>query len=167
MLTVLTQELTTTVARRFRASIDAVGNSRLLSKLDKFRTDMSTSGGHLPDQTATYSQTETVPAVFEWQLPKDTLLGTRTVSTILSFYDTAGEDLSNIDIAREQHYLARMGGEGSFTGDAWANAHEAYEGNDLSLAWTNGDTRDHAAGLLGTYAGDRQISPGGFLLACA
>jgi ABC-type molybdenum transport system ATPase subunit/photorepair protein PhrA len=26
MLTVLTQELTTTVARRFRASIDAVGN---------------------------------------------------------------------------------------------------------------------------------------------
>jgi hypothetical protein len=110
MLTVLTQELTTTVARRFRASIDAVGNSRLLTKLDNFRTDMSTSGGHLPDQTATYSQTETVPAVFEWQLPKDTLIGTRTVSTILSFYDTAGEDLSDIDIAREQHYLAAADG---------------------------------------------------------
>jgi hypothetical protein len=110
MLTVLTQELTTTVARRFSASIDAVGNSRLLSKLDKFRTDMSIGGGHLPDQTATYSQIETVPAVFEWQLPKNTLIGARTVSTILSFYDTAGEDLSNLDIAREQHYLAAADG---------------------------------------------------------
>jgi len=54
-------------------------------------------------------------------------------------------------------------------GDAWANAHEAYEGNDLSLAWTNGDTRDHAAGLLGTYLNQVSDSalPAAFSLACA
>jgi hypothetical protein len=33
--------------------------------------------------------------------------------------------------------------------NAWADAHAAQDGSDLSLAWTNDDARDHAAGLLG------------------
>jgi hypothetical protein len=111
MLTVLTQELTTTVARRFKASIDTVGNSKLLTRLDTFRTQMTTAGDrHLPEQTQVYSRAETVPAVFEWQLPREGIGGTRTVSTILSFYDTSGEDLKSEDSAREQHYLAAADG---------------------------------------------------------
>lgn len=111
MLTVLTQELTTTVARRFKAAIDTVGSSKLLNKLSSFRTQMTTAGDrHLPGQTQVYSRAETVPAVFEWQLPREGLGGTRTASTILSFYDTAGEDLSSEDSAREQHYLGAADG---------------------------------------------------------
>jgi Double-GTPase 2 len=110
MLTVLTQELTTSVARRFRASIDTVGSSSLLTKLRVFRAEMTAGGRHLPGQTGTYSRAETVPAVFEWQLPRESLGGTRTASTILSFYDTSGEDLSSVDSAREQHYLSAADG---------------------------------------------------------
>jgi GTPase-associated protein 1, N-terminal domain type 2/GTPase-associated protein 1, middle domain len=54
-------------------------------------------------------------------------------------------------------------------GDAWANAYENKEGNHRSLAWSNGDTRDHAAGLVSTYL--NQVSdpalPAAFSLARA
>lgn len=110
MLTVLSQELTTTVARRFKASIDTVGGSKLLTKLRVFRTEMTDGDHQLPPQTGVYRKDETVPAVFEWQLPRENLGSTRTASTILSFYDTAGEDLSSVDSAREQHYLAAADG---------------------------------------------------------
>lgn len=110
MLTMVTQELKTTVARRFRGVIDDVGSSRLLAKLGTMRAEMTSGDRRLPDQTAVYSRSETVPAVFEWQLPREGRGGTRTVSTILSFYDTSGEDLANVDSAREQHYLAAADG---------------------------------------------------------
>lgn len=111
MLTVLTQELTTTVSRRFKASIDTVGSSKLLTRLNDIRNKMASADDrHLPDQTAVYNQAETVPAVFEWQLPREGIGGSRTASTILSFYDTSGEDLASVDSAREQHYLAAADG---------------------------------------------------------
>lgn len=110
MLTMMTQELKTTVARRFQAAIDDVGNSKLLTKLGTMRVEMTSGDRRLPDQTAVYSRSETVPAVFEWQLPRESFRGTRTASTILSFYDTSGEDLANVDTAREQYYLAAADG---------------------------------------------------------
>ena len=53
--------------------------------------------------------------------------------------------------------------------DAWASAYEAQDGNHLSLAWTNGDSRDHAAGLLGTCLNQVSDStlPAAFSLARA
>jgi hypothetical protein len=53
--------------------------------------------------------------------------------------------------------------------DAWAGAYEAQDGKHLSLAWTNGDSRDHAAGLLGACLNQVSESalPAAFSLARA
>jgi hypothetical protein len=110
MLSVLAKEMTSSIARRFDAAIDAVGSSNLFIRLDDIRKNLEGGGtGVLPDQTASFSKRDTVPAVFEWQMSRQGI-GNRTTSTILSFYDTSGEDLAHIDRAREQHYLAATDG---------------------------------------------------------
>ena len=112
LLSVLASELTSGVARRFGASIDTVGNSALLGRLQSVRRSLEPGGdGHLPAQTAAFTKAETVPAVFEWQMAAQRRgLRGGTDSTILSFYDTSGEDLATLDRAREQHYLAATDG---------------------------------------------------------
>jgi hypothetical protein len=112
LLSVLSKELTSSVARRFGAAIDTVGSSALLARLDGYRKNLAPGGsGSLPRPTDAFTKAETVPAVFEWQMTKQGWgLGTGTASTILSFYDTAGEDLATLDRAREQHYLAATDG---------------------------------------------------------
>jgi hypothetical protein len=113
LLSVLSKELTSGVARRFGAAIDTVGNSALLDRLSGIRKELESGGsGHLPEQTARFSKKETVPAVFEWQMTKRGwgLGNGSAASTILSFYDTSGEDLATLDTAREQHYLAATDG---------------------------------------------------------
>lgn len=110
MLTMLARELTSTVARRFNASIDSVGQSALMDKMHAWQRDME-SGGDLPPTTAQYSPAETVPAVIEWRYTRSGPLGLeREKSTILSFYDTAGEDLNTMESARGQHYLEAADG---------------------------------------------------------
>ncbi|WP_105034920.1 TRAFAC clade GTPase domain-containing protein [Cryobacterium aureum] len=107
MLTVLGKELTQSVARRFDASIDSVGSSPLLTYLDNARKEMD-SGGLLPGQTAAAQR---VPAVYTITLRKEGLAGIKqTVSTIFSFYDTAGENLTTPDRARDLHYLEASNG---------------------------------------------------------
>lgn len=109
MLTVLAKELTSSVARRFDANIDSVGTSSLLTQLDQWRRGLESGTGELPQQTA--ASGDKVPAVFEWQIERPLVAGlSRTVSTVLSFYDTAGESLATTDTAREQHYLAASDG---------------------------------------------------------
>lgn len=111
MLSVLARELTTSVGRRFDAAIDTVGSSALLDRLAEARDRLDVGGNlRLPDQTAVFSRRETVPAVFEWQMDRRRAIGNGAVSTILSFYDTSGEDLATLDRAREQHYLAATDG---------------------------------------------------------
>jgi hypothetical protein len=108
MLTVLGKELTEGVARRFDASIDTVGSSTLLTRLDRARKAMEDGGGRLPDQTAA---AERIPAVYTVTLDRARMGGIRqTVSTIFSFYDTAGENLSTAERARDVHYLEAANG---------------------------------------------------------
>ena len=108
MLTVLGKELTEGVARRFDASIDTVGSSSLLTRLDRARKTMETGGGRLPDQTAA---AERIPAVYTVTLDRTRVAGLKqTVSTIFSFYDTAGENLSTAERARDVHYLEAASG---------------------------------------------------------
>ena len=112
MLSVLAQELTTSIQRRFDAAIHPTGNRRLVSQLANWRSDMG-RGGHLPSQTETYQHVSkdqrdsAEPAVFEWQLADGR---NRQRSTIFSFYDTAGEDLASMDRTRELNYLAATDG---------------------------------------------------------
>lgn len=111
LLTVLGKELTETVARRFDASIDAIGSSNLLTRLAKSRAEMEGQDRKLPSQTSRKNAAETVPAVYTVTLEKIGIAGLkRDVSTIFSFYDTAGEDLTTSDSTRDQHYLAAADG---------------------------------------------------------
>jgi Double-GTPase 2 len=108
LLTVLGKELTEGVARRFDASIDTVGSSSLLTRLESSRRAMESGGALLPDQTAA---SERVPAVYTLTLKRASVPGLRqTVSTIFSFYDTAGENLKTADRARDLHYLEAANG---------------------------------------------------------
>lgn len=111
MLSVLARELTSSTARRFNAAIATVSSSKLLMRLEAVRKELESGSGLLPQQTARFDRTETVPAVFEWQSARRGWAARgRSTATILSFYDTAGEDLATLDHAREQHYLAATDG---------------------------------------------------------
>ncbi|OBJ98350.1 hypothetical protein A5746_12960 [Mycolicibacterium conceptionense] len=114
MLAVLQKELYSTIARRFDASIDSPGGKTgLAGELEMFLRGMEdSSNGVLPTQTAAHSTGMTIPAVFEWRFAKKSLGGklTRDLSTLFSFYDSAGEDLATEDRALGQHYLAATSG---------------------------------------------------------
>jgi hypothetical protein len=110
MLTVLVSELLGPVARRLDASITTVGTSALLDKMRGWLENMQ-HGGALPPPTPEYAPKETVPIVLEWRQRAKGFLGrSHDTSTILSFYDTAGEDLKTTDLTRDQHYLAAADG---------------------------------------------------------
>jgi hypothetical protein len=109
-LTVLIHELTTSVRRRFGASIHTVGESPMISEVKRLRETIN-SGGALPDSTKEAAVEKRYPIVLEWRQEKDGLFGrTNVSSTILSFYDTAGEDLQNQNSASSQAYLAAADG---------------------------------------------------------
>lgn len=107
MLSVLHKELIRNVARRFNASIDNPGGSAGLARdLAIFEETMSREGGMLPPQTAATGNAKKSPAVYEW---KYTRAG-KTSATIFSFYDTAGEDVSQQERAMQQLYLGQASG---------------------------------------------------------
>ena len=114
MLAVLQKELYSTIARRFDASIDSPGGKvGLAGELEALLRGMEdAANGSLPGQTAVQTDGMRIPAVFEWRFAKKSLGGrlTRDVSTLLSFYDSAGEDLATEDRALGQHYLAATSG---------------------------------------------------------
>lgn len=113
MLAVLQKELYSTIARRFDASIDSPGGKAgLAGKLEAALRGMEDGNGMLPSQTAQHATGISIPAVFEWRFAKKSLGGklSRDVSTLFSFYDSAGEDLATEDRALGQHYLAATSG---------------------------------------------------------
>lgn len=113
MLAVLQKELYSTIARRFDASIDSPGGKTgLAGELESYFRGMEDgSNGILPAQT-TQSSGMRIPAVFEWRFSKRSMGGklSRDVSTLFSFFDSAGEDLASEDRALGQHYLAATSG---------------------------------------------------------
>lgn len=113
MLAVLQRELYTSVGRRFDASIDSPGGKEgLAGQLELLLSGMENpNGGALPAQTRAAASGIAVPAVFEWRYSKRTVGNLkRDVSTIFSFYDSAGEDLASEDRALAQHYLGATNG---------------------------------------------------------
>lgn len=111
MLTVLCKELQTSVARRFDAVIDAVGDSPLLKVLETKRQEFDSGSASLPGQTATAKAATRDPAVFSLELSAKNAIGiTRPVATVFSFLDTAGESLGTADSTRDVHYLAATSG---------------------------------------------------------
>lgn len=111
-LTVLYQELMTTTRRRFNATIHQVDDTKKLTEVKKqaeqlFEQNMlplatRAVGANLQGQR---------PMVLEWRHERPGLLGRTSIqSSVLSFYDSAGEDMQSRDVARSQQYLAASDG---------------------------------------------------------
>lgn len=104
MLSILQKELLQNVARRFDASIDCPGGSAGLAReLSQYQDEMVNGGGQLPAQTAAAGAAKHTPAVYEWSYTNPRKKIDRT---IFSFYDTAGEDVANVDNALTMQYLS-------------------------------------------------------------
>lgn len=111
MLTVLSKELQTTVARRLDAVIDPVGDSPLLKALEVKSKEFANGQASLPAQTNTAIAATRDPAVFSLELTAKNAIGfTKPVATVFSFLDTAGENLGTAEAARDVHYLAATSG---------------------------------------------------------
>lgn len=107
LLSVLHQELTGPVARRFNASISTPGGeSGLAQELAQHQRAMTGREGALPAQTSATGSKKKAPAVYEWKQVR----GGKVESTIFSFYDSAGEDVSHQDAVLKQKYLAQASG---------------------------------------------------------
>lgn len=112
MLSVLDAELQTSVADRFDAAIDAPGGrSGLTRDLRAYHRIMSEGEGTVPGQTQENRSGRKEPAVYSWRYKKKGPWGTsRSVSTVFSFYDNAGEDFATTEAALTQRYLGATSG---------------------------------------------------------
>lgn len=109
-LTVLIHELTTSIRRRFGASVHTIGESPMIARVKQFRETIN-SGGALPESTAAAAAEKKYPIVLEWRQEREGFLNrTKVSSTILSFYDTAGEDLQSQNSTSSLAYLAAADG---------------------------------------------------------
>jgi hypothetical protein len=113
-LSVLYHELRTVVRRRFLADIQLSGDqqggiSSPRQWLENYVEQLFTYG-RLAEQTAEALNGHRAPVVIEWRQPKRRL-GRRTfATTVLSFYDAAGEDLTSQDRVHTQAYLGVASG---------------------------------------------------------
>jgi hypothetical protein len=108
-LSVLYHELRTSVRRRFQADIGLVGDQQgaLGSSQDWLTNyeDQLFEHGKLLGGTESAAGGRRAPVVVEWRQPRRKLGMESLMTTILSFYDAAGEDLSSDDRVHDQAYL--------------------------------------------------------------
>jgi hypothetical protein len=106
---VLHHELHTGVRRRFDADIRLVGGQQggtgsARQWLEANEEQLFEDGKLFPGTSAAPDGVR-APVVIEWRQPRRRL-GRRTYdTTVLSFYDAAGEDLTSVDKVRDQAYL--------------------------------------------------------------
>ena len=113
LMTVLVKQLREVVGHRFDADIriatDNPDGMRGLSDYQANREDPLYSDRTLPAQTTTRSveSSRATPVVLRWRQETSRLVGgTALQSTMLSFVDTAGEDLNDLDTAFTLQYLS-------------------------------------------------------------
>lgn len=113
-LSVLYRELRTAVRRRFQADISLAGDTQgsLGSAQDwlKQYEDALFEQGRLFEQTAQARNGNRAPVVVEWRQPRRRLGLETLATTVLSFYDAAGEDLTTEDRVYDQAYLGVVEG---------------------------------------------------------
>jgi hypothetical protein len=113
-LSVLHHELRTTVRRRFQADIRLTGDQQggagsPRQWLENYEEQLFTQG-RLFEQTAGALNGLRTPVVIEWRQPKRRLGIETFATTVLSFYDAAGEDLTSQDRVHTQAYLGVANG---------------------------------------------------------
>ncbi len=113
-LSVLHHELRTTVRRRFHADIRLSGDQHggagsPRQWLENYEEQLFQQG-RLFEQTAAALNGQRAPVVIEWRQPKRKLGRATFGTTVLSFYDAAGEDLTSQDRVNTQAYLSVANG---------------------------------------------------------
>lgn len=108
-LSILVSELLGSVRKRFDADAFTSGDSPEIKRIHDFRWEMQ-RGGKLPDTTEQLTEEGRRPIVIEWRQQKKGALGEKLQSTILSFYDTAGEDLATSEGTKDVAYLGAADG---------------------------------------------------------
>ncbi len=111
---VLHHELRTQVRRRFQADIHLVGDQQggagsALQWL-QLNEDQVFVDGKLFETTAAAQGGVRAPVVIEWRQPRTRLGRTTYDTTVLSFYDAAGEDMMSHDSVNVQAYLGVASG---------------------------------------------------------
>jgi hypothetical protein len=112
---VLHHELHNSVRRRFNADIRLTGGGQggkgSAQAWLETNEDQLFKDGKLFTQTTAAPGGIRAPVVIEWRQPRRRL-GVQEVhdTTVLSFYDAAGEDLTSLDRVRDQAYLGVAGG---------------------------------------------------------
>ncbi|MGB6165543.1 MAG: zinc ribbon domain-containing protein [Pseudonocardiaceae bacterium] len=113
-LSVLHHELRTTVRRRFQADIRLTGDQQggagsPRQWLENYEEQLFTQG-RLFEQTPGALNGLRTPVVIEWRQPTRRLGIETFATTVLSFYDAAGEDLTSQDRVHTQAYLGVANG---------------------------------------------------------
>jgi hypothetical protein len=112
LMTVQVKHLREVIGKRFGAAISfATDNPDGLRGLTDYQENREVplySGGKLPSGTAQQlDRGHTTPVVMRWRQESSRVIGGQTMSsTVLSFVDTAGEDLNDQDTAFTLQYLS-------------------------------------------------------------
>ncbi|HWM60199.1 MAG TPA: zinc ribbon domain-containing protein [Pseudonocardia sp.] len=108
-LAVLNHELRTTVRRRFAADVwftgDQQGGAGSPRQWLAGSEEQLFERGRLLEQTPSAMNGQRAPVVLEWRQPRRRLGRAGFSTTVLSFYDAAGEDLTTQEQAHTQAYL--------------------------------------------------------------
>lgn len=111
LMTVLVKQLLEVVGKRFGAAVrlatDNPDGSAAVAEYKADREDRLFKGQQLPMPTQQNQNVRRGPLALLWQGQQERLIGgQRLTSTILSFVDTAGEDLNDLDTAFTLQYLS-------------------------------------------------------------
>lgn len=114
LMTVLVRQLRAVVGRRFGADIHVATDNpdgyQGLSEYQANREQPLYDGRTLPPATAQQQQSRRIPVVLRWRQESRRRLGGPALrSTVLSFVDTAGEDLNDLGTAFTLQYLSVCG----------------------------------------------------------
>ena len=105
-VTVLIRELRERVGEYFGAAVNAM-DDRTAARYETAHAELFKEG-HLPPMTPPSSLDLTYPQLYKVTIPRRGMLGSRSLSSALVFFDTAGEDLESAEsTARNVSYLAQ------------------------------------------------------------
>jgi GTPase SAR1 family protein len=108
-ITVLIRELRERVGEYFGAAVNPM-DDRTTDRYESAYAELFKEG-HLPPMTPPSALDLTYPQLYKATIPRRGVLGTRSLSSALVFFDTAGEDLESADsTARNVSYLAQADG---------------------------------------------------------
>jgi Double-GTPase 2 len=158
-VTVLIRELRERVGEYFGAAVNAM-DDRTAARYEMAHAELFKEG-HLPPMTPPSSLDLTYPQLYKVTIPRRGVFGSRSLSSALVFFDTAGEDLESAEsTARNVSYLARADGIILMVDPLqFATVHDALSGSVENMP-RPGTPPDRIVAIIGQLIRDRQGRPG-------